>query len=282
MMNNIFVVMEPDNHPYSILSELVSKFERQSVITVDKNVLKTLKTKPLFDSKYLLLFYSYKLLMDNISMIKFDFMLPVLVCSNKSSLQDAISVMKSSKISFKVYSNEFTREQAMRYIVSIAGDISDSLCNAIISQVGLNPIRIMSALDILSTTGFSEANLKKYVDKYIYNSSRDLIEVLLGVSKTKRQRRRAAVYLSSQRYWYDKYTKKMLLDEVGEYIKVFSDIINGKLRPDTTLSYSIDNSMQLSKVRYLYDLYNIVPLSKLIEIETLLKVGTILEIGVRI
>lgn len=282
--NKILLLRETPLHPNSVLAKLQAGFESVSIIHVFRDeTLKKYSTPPVFDNNYLVIFESLRVLESNLNSINFYYMAPVLVCTSKSALEDAVDLMREREIEYEAYYNEFTRTDAYSLVTSLASTkVSDTFFDALIRRVGLSPQRILSAIMVCEQVGYTTSNLSKYIDKYVYIDNQDIISSLLRVCKSKAQAQRAAVYLHMNRLWYAKYTKGLLVDEVSTLITIFSDLISGELTPFSLHDYVETKRVPRYRILYALDLFERVSLIELKMLRQFLSSASMLEVAMKL
>lgn len=278
------LVQEVEMHPASLLDKLRVKFEAPDVIQVNsKTSLRSYVKPPIFDSNYLVVFTSVRLLEENLPFLKLEFMLPIIMCSNRNMLEEAKRLLIKKQFSFSVYVNKFQKEDAIAFIYSLAAtEVSNTFCETLVRRVGLSPRRIISAMLVCEQVGYSADNIAKYVDKYVYIDIYDVIYSLLFVSKSNAQRKRASLYLHRNRFWYNTYTRQLLLDELTSIEKVYCDIVTGVLTPMTHDEYLHENQLSNYRLNYAIELYDIVSLNAVQELKQFIQLSTLLEVAMRL
>ena len=239
----VILLQEIDLHPESYIRKIVQCFEKPSVMTVvSSDFFKRNTPVPMYDDKCLLLFESFRCFKDSVSSIQLSKMLPLLRVTTSQELKDAMDFCSSKGIPFKAFNNKFTKENAATLIVNVAGqDVSKSFIDAVISKTKLNAQRIISAVSVCAYQGYTVKTVEKYVDKYVYVDTFDLLLALLGKCKTKTQRNRAVSFLHSSRYWF-KRMKTSLLKDLETLQTVYLDMLNGRLTVTTIDSYESEFS----------------------------------------
>lgn len=281
--NFVLVLREVAYHPKSYLTKLVSQFEVTSVVHVrQRDELRKYSKSPLFDEKYLLIFEDLKLLVDNKPFIVFETMFPVLHVESVGQLEDAQFVLNELGLPFKVFNNVFTREDAYAFIQEKASEhVSDSFCKAVVRQVGLSPIRIMTALGVCEQVGYKESVLESYVDKWVYPDVRKLIECLLGVPRSKSAIRKSLLYLKLNRYWY-RYVQRTVLDELDTLLKVYTDKIQGRLSSDSIFAYTESEHVTRSRVMFALGLFERVSITSVFALREYMKIAPLMDVVLRL
>lgn len=272
-LNFVLIIQEYEMHPEPFIREIIDKFESLSIIRVHgKSGLDRIKTAPVYDERYLVLFETVRTFKDNIPLIKFDLMFPVLLCNNSSISESAEALCKQHKVPYKIFRHAFTKANAYVQIEEILGVRPPIVfCEHLIKTVGLNPMRIISALAALSGMEKSVANINKYVDKYIYVSGTDIIKCLLGMSKSKVHRKRTAEYLNRNRFWYVRYVKPSMVSEINNIIKVYSDILSGTLTPTSTMQYLEETGFPRRLVLFVEELYRKKTFPEVLEVKVFIE-----------
>ena len=280
---HVLLLQEVRYHPESYLTRLTSMFEVTSIVNIRrKEELRKLNSKPLFNKKYLVLFDDLEVFESNKSLLSYTFMVPVVHVEHKSQLEDAKFICNGSDIPFKVYVNEFTRPQAMRFMQSQAkSELSDAVCKAIIRQTGLSPLRILVAIAVLEQVGYSESNVQKYVDKWVYPDIRSLIMCLLGYPITKKAYQRLLAYLHTNRHWY-RYIKKNILDELDSVLTVYRDKIEGKIEDQMLFEYVETTRISRARVTYALRLFNSVSIVSVFALREFIKSASLMEVVLRL
>ena len=239
----VILLQEIDLHPNSYIRKIVQCFEKPSVVTVvSSDFFRRNTPTPIYDDKCLLLFESLRCFKDSMSSIKLTTMLPLLRVTTPQALKDAMDFCSSKDVTFKAFNNKFTKDDAVKLIRSIAGeDVSKSFIDAIISKTKLSAQRIISAVSVCSYQGYTVKSVEKYVDKYVYVDTFDLLLALLGRCNTKSQRNRAVTFLHNGRYWFRK-MKTSLLKDLETLQTIYLDMLNGKLTVTTVDSYESEFS----------------------------------------
>lgn len=276
----MLLLHEVSYHPNSYIKKLSSSFEATSVVRVrGKDDLRKYSRAPLFDPKYLVIFEDLKLFTENKSFLNFSIMLPVLHLESKVQLGDAEFVCKEFDIPYKVYSNEFSRDDAYALIQSEASQpVSDSVCKAIVRQVGLSPLRILTAVGVCEQLGFKVSVVEHYIDKWVYPDFRRLIECLLGVPRNKSSVRRSLMYLHVNRYWF-RQVRKRILEELEYILEVYKDKLLGKLGQDQLFSYIEEKQTTRSRAIFALGLFEKVSLSTVFALREFIKSADILEVA---
>ena len=278
------MLQEVPLHPHSYLEELENAFERPSVVTIHgKDALRKYNSPPIYNDRYLVIFEGLRALENNLAYIHLDFMLPVVLCSSRSQSDDIRYLCAEKKIPCKVFVNQFKRADGIDLIHNLATEeVSNSFCESLMSRVGLSPQRIVSAMMVCEQVGYSPSNIAKYVDKYSYIDIYDVIESLLGITKSMAQRKRAALYLHQNRFWYRRFTKPALLKEIELLMKLYNDITNGTLTEYTVRDYIESEKVSRYRVLYAIDLYERIAYVTLMSLQQFLEHASILEVVLRL
>ena len=275
----ILLLQEPRFHPNSYLTHLTDRFEVTSILhVVKKDELRHFQKPPLFDHKYLVIFEDIRAFEENHVFIRFPTMFPVVLTETRGQLDDTVFFCKEKEIPYRIFYNQFTREDAVNMIQSHAREpVSDAAITAIIRQVGLNPMRIITAMSVCEQLGYTKAVVEKYVDKWIYPNTRQLIECLLGANETAAAARRSIVYLHTNRYWFS-HVRRTLLDEIQSLIDIYKDIIEGVITPSSMFEYLTKKRVTRSKVMWAYKLFDHVSIVKLFSLRENLKTISLMEL----
>ena len=280
----VLLLQEVPLHPHSVLKRFEACFEKPSIIRmVKKDGLRQYTKPPIFDDRYLVVFEDLKVFESCISSLRFDIMLPLVLCSGKNMTELAKEACQDKDVPFVVYVNVFDKDAASDLIQELAStEVSESFCQALIKRVGLNPQRIISAIMVCEQVGYKTSNISKYVDKYTYIDIYDVIASLLHNCKSAAQVRRAALYLHLNRLWFHRYTRKNLLTEVNILIKVYRALLSGELTAYSMQEY--EQSERISRYRLLYtiDLFEQVNLNELLALRQFLTDASLLEVVMRL
>lgn len=277
----ILLVQEDDMHPEPYLSTLINKFESLSILRIYKSgALEDIKTRPMFDDRYLIIFENVAALKNNTLYIKFDYMFPVLV-SNKTEIEKAAEICTQKSIKFKIYKHLFEKEDAVALICNLANErektITTSFYEELIKTVGLSPKRIVSAMSVLLEMDLTPANIKKYIEKYNYISNLDIILCLLGIPKNKRHLKRVALYLNKNRHWYRKYIKPSLIEDIDSILYLYQCIIDGTLTINNASSFE-NTDIKQKLILFTIELFNKKTLVEVLYVQKLLHTGDILDV----
>lgn len=283
MEDFVLLLQEVAYHPNSYLTKIMKNFELTSIVQITKKEeLRKYSKPPLFDEKYLILFEDIKIFSENKAFLSFKLMFPVLHIESATALDEAIALCRESDIPYKIFRNAFLREDAFSFIQEKASvPVSDKMCKAIVRQVGLNPIRITTAVGVCEQLGYKESIIDRYVDKWIYPDVRKVIECLLGVPRNRSAVRNALMYLHLNRFWY-KYTKRVLLDEIECIFQVYRDKLDGKIGSDQVFSYIEASNITRSRVMFALSLYERVSISSILVLREFIKTATLLELVLRL
>lgn len=276
----VLILREVALHPHSTLLSLEKSFEKPSIVhVVSKDGLRAYQKPPVYDEKYLAIFDSIKVFESNISFINFNVMFPVVLCTTGSMVEDAKAVCQQKALPFRVFVNEFSKENAYELVRNLASEeVPKAFCEALVKRVGLSPQRIISAIMVCDQVGYNTSNISKYIDKYIYIDVFDVIESLLGICRSKAQMKRAALYLHMNRLWYKRYTQGILVKEVSSLIKIYRDLIDGTLNYYTLQTYIDTEHISRYRVLYTIDLFERVSLAELMILEKFLSGASLLEV----
>lgn len=279
----VLVLYEVPYHPNSYIKKMVSKFEVTSVLNITrKDELRRYQKPPLFDEKYLVIFEDSSVFLANKSYINFSTMFPVIKSETRVQYDDACFACKEHDIPYKTLWLNFTKEDAMRFIAeNVSQSVSDEFCKTVIRQVGLSPMRIISALGVCEQVGYTREKVLKYVDKYVYLDIRRLIECLLGVPKSKAAVTSARVYLHTNRHWYH-YVSRNLLDEIDTILSIYRDKLQGELSPQSMLSYLEEKHVSRRSVTFALSLFNRVSIVSLYSLREFIKTASLMEVALRI
>lgn len=279
----ILLLHEVPYHPDSYLTKLTSKFEGPSILHITKKEeLRKYRTPPLFNERYLVLFDGLKVLQENLAYIRYSIMFPVLTVESKSQLDDAIFYIGTTSHKYRVYRNLFTKEDAIRFVHKTAREeVSESFCKTVIRQVGLSPLRIVTALNVCDQMGYTSKTIERYVDKHVYIDRRRVIDALFKVSRSKAAYRSAFLYLQMNRHWY-RYVQSDLVEELDMVLKIYKDKLEGVLRRENLFNYLEENHMTRAQVLYATTLFEQVGVSSVLALREFLKSASLLEVAERL
>lgn len=279
----ILLLLEVQNHPHSYLAKLVGQFEVTSVFQAHReDDLKKMTSKPVFDDRYLVVFTDVRVFQKCAPMLKYQLMFPVVHVETQSALEDAVFFCRQGNISYRVYKNEFTKEQARQFIVENSKErVSDAFCDKLLSYTKLSPMRIMTALAVCEQMGYTASTIEKYVDKWVYPDTRKLIECLLGVPRSKAARNSAISYLHANRGWY-KFIRRTLLDELDVVLKVYTAKSEGQLAESNLLDFIDSNGITRARVMYALKLFDKVSVVDLVALREFLKTADLMTVAMRV
>lgn len=275
----VLILREVAYHPISFLLKLGEKFESISILHITgKDELKRYQKPPLFNSKYLVVFEDLKTFESNYELIKFSTMFVVLHLDTGAKFDEAVFVCQEKQIPFKVYFNAFTKEMAYRLIRDNATEqVSDSFCKTVVRQVGLNPLRILTAVGVCEQMGYSESVITKYVDRWMYLDIRKLIECLLGIPPSKAAMRSSLAYLHLNRHWY-RFVAENILDELNVVLRVYKDKLAGLIPSQLVLSYAEEHRITRSRILYALQLFDRVSITSILALNEFIKKSSLLEV----
>lgn len=280
----VIILREVNMHPDSMLETITSKFMPTSIIHVTtKDSLNYVKNnKPLFDSKYLVVIDSVSLFKETLSVINYENMFVVLHVETNPSLEEAIFLCREKDIPYKVFDNEFTRDHAHGLILAVAKqEVSKDVRNAILRNTGLNPGRIITAVNVCSKAGFSVKNVGKYVDKWMFSDTHTIIRILAGSAVTKVSKMKALHYLHSYRHMY-KYIRKSLVKEIDGVIFIYEAKIRGDMNDLNILDFMDKNRISHSKVSFALELFQEVSLPTMVAMREFVKKSQLLDLIVEL
>lgn len=279
----VLLLHETQYHPESYLLKLRERFEITSIITVTgKDELRRYNKRPLFNERYLVIFEDVKIFEENEAFLSFDTMVPVVHVETRGQLSDAKFLCRSHNIPYKVYFNDFTRDQAMKFIRKHAScPVSESVCKAIIRQTGLSPFRLIIAIGVCEQVGYSESKVTKYIDKWVYPSIRKLLQCLLGVPPSKAAINASIAYIYNNRHWY-KYIKRNILDELDSVLEVYRDKLDGKLEEQEILGYIESHRVTRSRVMFALKLFDSVSIASVFALREFLQTASLMELALRL
>lgn len=284
-MNTGFVLLlqEVQFHPRSYITKLDRRFELPSILHITrKEELRTYNRAPLFDDRYLVIFESLRVLKDNKPYIVFQYMFPILRVESASQLEDAKYYCREENVPFRIYCNAFTKEDATAMIQEQATEpVSDSVIKAIIRQVGLSPMRIITAVAVCEQMGYNVSVVERYVDKWIYPDLRKLIECLLGVPRSASAVRNAIQYLHLNRHWY-RYIKQSLLDELNFVLEVYRGKIEGELFEENVYGYADEHHVTIARVMFSLKLFERVSITSVFALREFIKNASLMEVVLRL
>lgn len=276
MEGYVLIIREPSKHPNSVLERLKSTFDSPSIVIVSPTChLSQYRTKPVFGTHYLVIFNSFRDLSSSVASIKFDYMFPVYSCSSEAMELEAKHLLDSKGIKYKIYRNAFVKDDAVKMVMDLAAEpVTKTFAEKLVSRVGLSPTRIIGAMVVLEHVGYTQSNINKYIDKYVYVDHTDVLAVLLGQCKSKAQYARAIAYLQ---LWYPKYPRDTLVKELDFYIKVYKDIMSGDLTDYSLDRYLDDNAFSRWRVLEVIDLYSKISIVRLMQLRAFLNKASLLE-----
>lgn len=279
----VLLLQEVPYHPRSYLEKLNSQFEVTSIVHVHgKEELRKYTKPPLFDDRYLILFDDLRVFSDNKAFLSFSTMFPVIHLETATQLEDAEFLCKEANVPYKIFRNYFNREDAYALIQETASQpVSESLCKAIVRQVGLNPLRIVTAVGVCEQLGYKVSVVERYVDKWVYPDIRKLIECLLGVPRSNSALRNALTYLHINRYWY-RYVRKTLLDELDTILQVYKDKLAGRIGSDQLFSYIEEMHITRARVMFSLRLYERVGISGVFALREFIKYAKLMDVVLRL
>lgn len=278
------IIQEVNLHPNSVITRIEKSFEKPSIIhIVSSEGLRGYSKPPIFDRKYLVIFDNIRVLESNLGYLKFDIMFPILHCETRSAVMDAKALLQDKGVKFSIYISPFEKEDAKALIYKLADtDLPDTFCTSLIKRVGLYPQRIVDAVRVCEQVGFSKQALTQYVDKYVYIDVYDLLETLLGISKSEAQRKRASLYLHLNRFWYTSFTRDNLVKEVGLVLELYEDWLSGEVTNYTIREYTEKKSVTRYRVLYVRDLLTRISLTELLSLQQFLSKASLLEVSMRL
>lgn len=279
----VLLLQEVAYHTRSYLTKLYRKFEITSVVHIHgKEELKKYNKGPIFDDRYLVIFENAKIFESNKAYLSFDIMFPVVHVETVSQLEDAEFICKELNISYKIFRNLFTRDDAFKLIQSHAGEnVSDDFCKAVVKQVGLSPLRIITALGVCDQLGYTTKIIEKYVDRWVYPDTRKLVECLLGVPCSVSAVRSSLLYLQINRHWY-RYVQKILLDELDTILQVYKDKLTGNLCSDSIFVYIESQHITRARVMFALRLFEKVSISTVFALREFIKTASLMEVALRL
>lgn len=279
----ILLLQEVKYHPRSYMSKLDARFETPSIVRITrKEELRKITKAPLFDEKYLVIFESIKAFEDNLAFLSFAHMFPVLHLETASQIEDAKFLCKEFSIPYKVYNNKFTREDAIALIQENASEtVSDAVIKAIIRQVGLSPLRIMTAVGVCEQMGYKVSTVERYIDKWIYPDLRKLIECLLGVPSSKTAMHNAMRYLHLNRHWY-RYVKRNLIDELNTVLEVYKAKLSGELYSENLYAFIEEEHITRARVMFGLKLFENVSIASVFALREFLVKASLMDVVLRL
>lgn len=278
------ILQETPLHPHSLLNRIEGAFERPSIIRMEtRDGLRKYTNRPIYTSKYLVIFTSVSIFKSNLPHIKLDYMFPVCVCTTKSMSEEAKSLCQEKAIPVRLYINTFKREDAYDMIRDLAStEVTESFCKTLVNRVGLSPQRIVSAIMVCEQVGYVESNISKYIDKYNFIDIYDVIESLLGICRSQAQKKRAALYVHMNRQWYWTYTRKSLLAELDLIIELYYQFLDGKVTSFTVQEYSDSNNISRYRVLYVRDLMEHISIDRLMMLRQFIANSNVLEVSMHL
>ena len=283
-VSTVLILQEVPLHPHTVLTRLEDCFEKPSIVHVTrKDGLRAYTQRPIYDDYYLVIFEDVRVLESCSSSIRLDFMLPVMLCSSKNSVESAKEVCQNKGLKYSVYVNAFTKDVASEMIRNLASvKVSDEFCKALIKRVGLSPQRIISAVMVCEQVGYTTSSISKYVDKYTYIDIYDVLESLLHICKSGAQMKRAALYLHTNRLWYNKYTRANLIKEVDTIIKIYRALLTGELTAYSMQEYEMSEHIPRYRLLYAIDLFEQISLNELLALKQFISTASLLEVVLKL
>lgn len=281
--NYVLILYEVKFHPKSLLPKLTGSVETTSIVHVNnKTQFRQYNKRPLFDEKYLVLFDDVNTFKKSKESLSFKTMFPVVSVDSKTAVDDLKFICRNADIPYKVCYNEFTREHAYTLISEQATQkVSDAVAKAIIRQVGLNPMRIITAIAVCEQVGYSASNVEKYVDKWTYPDIRKIIECLLGVPPSATAKRNAYLYLHANRHWF-KHVRKRISTELEAMLSIYQAKIAGQLADSNMLDYMEENRVPRARIAYTLKMFDKVSIVELLSLNEFIKSASILEVALRL
>lgn len=212
------------------------------------------KSKPIFDKKYLFIIEDYYTFEQIYQSLNLKLIFPVFLLRRSSEEPLLKNLLHSAAIPYYIYDNPFTKEDAIHLLLCSASteDMNDDIIKKILSKTGLSPKRILEAAMILNAVGYTTANISKHLDRNVFVSNMDILDVLLHYPKMSKSKYTAVLnYLMTYRNSYRSYIKKELLKELELYITVYSDILNGVVSEKGVTNY-ITGMSSLNSYKYMH------------------------------
>lgn len=279
----VLLLQEVAYHPRSYFTKLNGRFEVTSIVHVHgKDEVRRYTKPPMFDDKYLLIFEDLRVFENNKAYISFATMFPVLHVESLTQLEDAIFVCKEASIPYKVFKNTFTKEDAYALIQAQATEpVNDAFCKALVKQVGLSPLRIITAMGVCEQLGYKASIIERYIDKWVYPDTRKLIECLLGVPRSASAVRSSLLYLQLNRFWY-RYVQKTLLEELEVILQVYKDKLAGKLSSEQLFAYVESEHITRARVMFALKLFERVGIPAVFALREFIKSASLMEVVLRL
>ena len=226
MKDFLLLIDEVIGHPDSALTKICSRFDKQSILHVSsEQQLSKIKTKPIFSDKYLVIFDSFYTLKQTIQSVKFEYMLPVYNIQ-KREYDEVLSFLNENKVPYSILKNAFGKEEAQNLITKMAKEnLTDQMVKQILKRTGFYPKKIMTAVALLDTYGYTEKNIKELLDFSVYVSSFDILVCLLKLPITKKKYTEILSYISTYKAGF-RYIREELLTELQLVTTVFFDILH--------------------------------------------------------
>lgn len=273
MNDNYFIILdEQEGHPYSVLTTLTKNLEKQSILYISNaKQLEAIKTKPIFSVKYLVIFQSFYAMKNSLDAIKFNFMVPV-YRMNYGEHEEIQYLLKQKKIPFKIVSNSFTAVHANEFLLHNANTkLSEYKTDLILKKFGTSPSKLINAVNMLNTMGYSVKNINSITQRYSYVSAFDLVLFMLHASLSKKKYQSIVNYLYSYRFVFHSIKEDMLV-ELEVLLMIFNDIMNGKPQKEGVTEY-IQNTKELTAYKY----WQIINLFDTVSIVTILRMQQFLR-----
>lgn len=279
----VLLIREVQYHPHSVLPRLTARFETNSIVRVSrKEELRRYNKPPLFDEKYLVYFTDLKTFENNKPFISFNFMFVVVHVEGRAQLEDAKFLCKQFNFPYNIYDNDFTRDDAKTLIQSQATQpVTEDVMKAIIRQVGLSPIRIITAVGVCEHLGYSRSTIERYVDKWVYSDVRKLIECLLGVPKSTSVLNSCRRFLHLNRHWY-KYTKQNIVYELNFVLMIYRDKIDGHISEESLYDYMEEKRVTRARVMYALRLFEKVSITSVLALREFITNASLMEVVLRL
>lgn len=280
--NYILIIKEMDKHPNSIVPKIKDCFETINIVYVNQTTqLTNYKAKPLFDKKYLFIIEDYYTFEQIYKSLNLKLVFPIFLLRRSSDEMLLKNLLHNANIPYYIYNNQFTKEDAIHLILCSASsdDINDDIIKKILSKTGLNPRRILEATMLLNSVGYTASNISKHLDRNIFVSNMDILDVLLHYPKMSKSKYKAVLnYLMTYRNSYLSYIKKELLKEMELYITVYSDILNGIVSEKGVTEYIAGiSSLNSYKYMHILELFELKSINQLKVVEHFIKHSSFLQ-----
>lgn len=280
----VLILQEQRMHPEPCIRDIIDAFEPLSILRIyDGKGLERIKSAPIFDERYLVLFETKRGFKDSITYINFSTMFPVILCDTPTQVDEIKEMCVASKLSYRIYHHQYLKEDAYAQIAELAGyEPSVSFCETLIRTTGLNPTRVVSGMAALAGKKLTAKNVTKYVDKYVYVSAVDVVMGLLQMFKSKRHCQRTVEYLVKNRNWYNKYVKQSVVDIVNQLVDVSTAMLSGEITSQNMLTYAEEHHISRRQMMFADNVFRSVSLVELLALKSFVERASIMEVALKL